>query len=48
MVMYINKHCMKMDYQRIRAEKTLEIQTGIKNKANDVSFHLIHIMVMLR
>ena len=25
----------------IRAEKTLEVQTGIKNKANDVSFHLI-------
>ena len=25
----------------IRAEKTLEIQTGIKNKANDVSFALM-------
>ena len=25
----------------IRAEKTLEIQTGIKNKANDVSFTLM-------
>ena len=24
----------------IRAEKTLEIQTGIKNKANEVSLHL--------